>query len=237
MDNYCDKCGRSLVPNAQFCMSCGTKVGGATQSDTKPNVSKQPKQQMQGPWYQNNYKIRKKVLTIGNKYWIEDASGNLVGFCKQKILKLKEDIRIYSDESMANQIFKIQQEQIFDAWGTFVITDSQRASVLGYIKRGFLSDFGRDAWEIQDINRQPIGRIFEQSLGRALARKYLPGGALVPEQMTVELNGREIAKINQDFKIIGDIWNMNILDVPPDFDRRVLLSCLLLMGNIERDRK
>ena len=138
---------------------------------------------------------------------------------------------------MANQIFKIQQEQIFDAWGTFVITDSQRASVLGYIKRGFLSDFGRDAWEIQDINRQPIGRIFEQSLGRALARKYLPGGALVPEQMTVELNGREIAKINQDFKIIGDIWNMNILDVPPDFDRRVLLSCLLLMGNIERDRK
>ena len=237
MDNYCDKCGRSLVPNAQFCMSCGAKVGGATQSDTKPNVSKQPKQQMQGPWYQNNYKIRKKVLTIGNKYWIEDASGNLVGFCKQKILKLKEDIRIYSDESMTNQIFKIQQEQIFDAWGTFVITDSQRASVLGYIKRGFLSDFGRDAWEIQDVNRQPIGRIFEQSLGRALARKYLPGGALVPEQMTVELNGREIAKINQDFKIIGDIWNMNILDVPPDFDRRVLLSCLLLMGNIERDRK
>ncbi len=237
MDNYCKKCGRSLVPNAQFCMSCGTKVGGATQTDTQNAVAKQPKQQMQGTWYQNGYKIRKKVLAIGNKYWIEDASGNLIGFCKQKILKLKEDIRIYSDESMTQQIFKIQQEQIFDAWGTFVITDSQRASVLGYIKRGFLSDFGRDAWEIQDVNRQPIGRIFEQSLGRALARKYLPGGGLVPEQMTVELNGKEIAKINQDFKIIGDIWNMDILDVPPDFDRRVLLACMLLMGNIERDRK
>ena len=63
-------------------------------------------------WYQNNYRIRKKVLTIWNKYWIEDPTNNLLGFSKQKMLKLKEDIRIYTDESMNSELFAIKQEQI-----------------------------------------------------------------------------------------------------------------------------
>jgi uncharacterized protein YxjI len=38
------------------------------------------------------YRIRKKVLTIGSKYWIEDSAGKVLGFCKQKLLRLKEEI-------------------------------------------------------------------------------------------------------------------------------------------------
>ena len=124
-----------------------------------------------------------------------------------------------------------------DVWGSFAIIDSQTNQSIGYIKRGFLSEFGRDAWELQNINRMPFGRIFEKSLGRALARKYMPGGGLVPEKMTVELNNQPIAEVNQDFKIIGDIWDLNCIAVPSDLDRRVLLACIILMGCIERDRK
>lgn len=43
-------------------------------------------------WHQGDfYRIRKKVLTIGSKYWIEDSAGKVLGFCKQKLLRLKED--------------------------------------------------------------------------------------------------------------------------------------------------
>ena len=69
-------------------------------------------------WNRDFYRVRKKVLTIGNKYWIEDENGNVIGFTKQKLLKLKEDIRIYTDESMSQEVFRIQQEQIMDVWGS-----------------------------------------------------------------------------------------------------------------------
>jgi len=244
MAKFCVKCGKPIGEDDKFCVNCGASVDKQStqqpvQQDTQPQMNQPspPSVVSQNIWYQNQYRIRKKVLTVGNKYWIEDPAGNLLGFCKQKILKLKEDIRIYSDDSMSDEVFNIKQEQIFDAWGTFSITDSKTNQPLGYIKRGFLSEYGRDAWELQNVNRQPIGRIFEQSMGRALARKYMPGGGLVPEKMQVELNGQIIAEVNQQFKIIGDIWDLNCLQVPETFDRRVLLSCMLLMGTIERDRK
>ena len=188
-------------------------------------------------WYQNFYRIRKKTITVGNKYWLEDQSGAILGFCKQKLFKLKEDIRIYSDENESQALFQIKQTQIMDAWGQFNIIDLQSNQPLGYIKRNIISAFVKDTWEIYTMNNQMVGKIEEKSTGHALARKYLPGGALIPEDMHVMMDGQVIADIKQDFKIIGDIWSLNCQNVPPNFDRRVLLACILLMGMIERRHK
>jgi hypothetical protein len=189
-------------------------------------------------WYQNYYRIRKKVVTVGNKYWIEDYNGNLLGFCKQKLFKLKEDIRIYTDETLNQELFCIKQKQILDAFGEFGVVDSNNGMVLGTIKREWLSSvFTKDTWQVFNAYNQLIGKIEETSTGQALARKYLPGGGLIPEKMTLDLNGVPIAEINQSFKIIGDIWELIGKQVPTDFDRRVLLATILLMGLIERRHK
>jgi len=208
----------------------------------QPTAPPQQPQQTQTPgsqkvWFQNYYRIRKKVLTVGNKYWLEDQNGAILGFCKQKLFKLKEDIRIYTDESMNQELFQIRQEQIMDAWGKFNVIDAATNTKLGYVKRKIISAFVKDTWELYTASDQYVGKIEEKSTGHALARKYMPGGALIPEQMHLEMSGQILADINQQFKIIGDIWEMNCQMVPPNFDRRVLLTCILLMGMIERRHK
>lgn len=187
-------------------------------------------------WFQNYYRIRKKVLAITNKYWIEDYRGNTLGFAKQKLFKIKEKIPIYSDESMKNELFRIQQEQIMDVWGTFTVIDSASNTHIGKLKRKISSAIVADEYLILDLNGQQIGRIFESS-GRGLARKYVPGGSLVPEHVAVEFYGQQVAEIKQKFKIIGDIWEVDCSRMPPSFDRRMLLACMLMMGMIERRRK
>jgi hypothetical protein len=188
-------------------------------------------------WNKNLYRIRKKTLTVGNKYWIEDEQGTILGFSKQKLFKFKEDIRIYTNENMDAELFRIQQQQVIDAWGRFAIIDSQTNRELGSIKRkALMSAFAWDEWDVFDANNQLIGGIHE-SEGRGLIRKYVPFGALVPEKMTLKLNNVPVAEINQQFKIIGDIWELRCLNIPSRIDRRVLLGGLLLMGMIERSRK
>lgn len=187
-------------------------------------------------WYQNYYRIKKKVLAIANKYWIQDSKGNTLGFTKQKIFKLKENIRIYSDESMKYELFRIQQEQITDAWGTFAIIDSATETCVGKLKRKMRSAIVADSYLILDPNGQQIGSVAESS-GRGLARKYVPGGSIVPEHVAVEFYGQQAAEIKQKFKIIGDIWEVDCSRVPSSFDRRTLLACMIIMGMIERDRK
>jgi len=201
----------------------------------------QPTQQAQTSadkaiWFQNFYRVRKKVIAIANQYWIEDAQSKILGFSKQKLFKWKEDIRIYTDESMTRELFKIQQTQIIDTWGKFAVMDSNTNTILGYLKRSIVSEFVVDEWDVLDANGQLIGGVHEKA-GRGLARRFLPGGSLIPEKMKLELNGVPVAEIDQQFKIIGDIWEMKCLNVPNYIDRRVLIAGLILMAMIERSRK
>jgi len=188
-------------------------------------------------WFLPHYRIRKKVLAIAQQYWVEDGGGRPLAYSRQKMFTLKEQIRVFSDESMAQELFRIQQTQILDVWGTFQVVDSQTNTIVGYVQRKALSSaFVRDAWKVMNPYKQVMGEIAE-STGMGLARKFLPGGSLIPEQMTLTLGGVPVAQINQEFKIIGDIWDIHCANLAPQFDRRVLLGMALLMGMIERQRK
>jgi len=188
-------------------------------------------------WYQDHYVIKRKALRIVDQYWIEDQNGNKLAYTKQKFWRIKEDIRAFTDESMAQELFRIKQAQIIDVWGKFDVIDSTTTIPIGYFRRKALkSTFISDEWEIYDMNNQMIGRLAEGT-GRGLARKYVPGGKLIPEKVTMEVNGKPVVQIEQRFKIVGDIWDIKCHSLPDQFDRRVLLGGVILMAMIERQRK
>ena len=193
--------------------------------------------QIEPLWRQDHYVIKRKALRIVDQYWIEDQNGTKLAYSKQKFWKIKEDIRVYTDESMAQELFRIKQAQIIDVWGKFDVIDSPTNFPLGYFRRKALkSSFVSDEWEIYNAYNQMVGRLAEGT-GRGLARKYVPGGKLIPQKMTMELNGRPVVQIDQNFKIVGDIWDVHCHSLPPQFDRRVLLAGVILMAMIERQRK
>lgn len=223
----CSLCGADNPPDAKFCARCGKTI--------VPYPAQRAPQQS-SIWFQNYYRIRKKVLAIANQYWIENAQDQMLGYTRQKIFKLKEDIRIFTDDSMTQELFRIKQRQIVDTWGTFAVIDTPTEVCVGMIKRSISSAILEDLYYILDPNGQQIGSVIERT-GRGLARKYVPLGGLIPEQVKVEFYGQQVAEIKQQFKIIGDIWEIDCTRVPSHVDRRVLLAGMILMGMIERDRK
>ncbi len=225
---YCQQCGQYQQPAG----------GPAPQPPQQiPQQQQQMPPQQQQPaaiWYQNFYRIRKKVLSIGAKYYIEDANERILGFCKKKKFRLKEDIRIYSDESKSQELFRIKQAQMVDIWGTFNVIDTYTNTNLGAVQRkGLKSQYWVDEWRILDSQGQKIGKIKEGTL-RGLLRKYLSG--LIPEKVALELHGQKVAEIVQKFKVIGDIWELDASRIPQQYDRRVVLAGMLLMGLIEKGK-
>ena len=187
-------------------------------------------------WFQNFYRIRRKVLAIAQQYFVEDANGRQLAYSRQKMFKLKEDIRVYSDENMVQELFRIQQQNWTDVWGQFAIVDSATNTVVGFVRRKALKSIIKGEWELFDPYQRLFGHI-KQETGRALVRRFVPMGGLVPDKLTVELNGQTVATIDQQFKVIGDIWDINAQWTPPQLDRRVLLGCAILMGMIERGQQ
>ncbi|HEY3420046.1 MAG TPA: zinc ribbon domain-containing protein [Methanomassiliicoccales archaeon] len=221
----CPKCGLEMPDGSSFCGHCGTRLD-ATIHNVPPGQT--------GLWFQNFYRIRRKVLTVGNRYFIEDRQGNMIGFSKQKLMRIKDDIRVYSDENMSDELFRIQQENIVDDWGTWAVIDSSSGACVGKMRKSYLSNYAQDEYALLDAFNQQIGRVVEPS-GRGIMRKYLPGGGLITEQVKVEYYGRLVAYIQQQFRIIGDTWEVDCQYLPPQFDRRTLLTAMLLMGMVERE--
>ena len=59
-----------------------------------------------------NYTVRRKVFKIfGGGFHIYDPNQQLVAYSKMKAFKFKEDIRLYTDESMQRELLVIQARQ------------------------------------------------------------------------------------------------------------------------------
>jgi uncharacterized protein YxjI len=188
-----------------------------------------------GLWDKNNYVIKQKVLAIGRKYFIEDGMGTRIGFCHQKIFKLKEDIRIYTDENMTDELLTMKQEQILDWAGTFAITDPTSGRKVGYVGRKALKSIIKDTWKIFDKNRNEIATVEEGGGALAILRRIFGFLAFIPKTYEFTQNGTLIAEAKQKFQIIGDTWFLNIID-PMAVDRRLIVSTALMMDIIEQQK-
>ena len=181
----------------------------------------------------NQYMIRGKFWKIfGNKFWFEDVNEKRYGFCEQKRFKLKEDIRIYVDESKSQEWLKIKQKQIVDAWGGYDIMDSQTGEHIGTVRRKFWASVLRTRWHLLDAAGNEIGMLIEDSMGYALARRILLG-ILLPKKFHIEIGGGgEFVTMRQMF---NPFIKKLVVNIPPShpLDRRFIAGLAIVIAAID----
>ena len=181
----------------------------------------------------NQYMIKEKFWKIfGNKFWFEDVNEKRYGFCEQKRFKLKEDIRIYVDESKSQEWLKIKQKQIVDAWGGYDIMDSQTGEHIGTVRRKFWASVLRTRWHLLDAAGNEIGMLIEDSMGYALARRILLG-ILLPKKFHIEIGGGgEFVTMRQMF---NPFIKKLVVNIPPShpLDRRFFAGLAIVIAAID----
>ena len=75
-----------------------------------------------------------KLLALASQIYIRDADGNLIGYVKQKLFKLKEDINVFADESQSKLLFNIKDDRVIDFSARYNFTSSS-GQFIGSIKR------------------------------------------------------------------------------------------------------
>ena len=135
----------------------------------------------------DTYLIRRKVLKIfGGSFHTYDGD-QVVAFTKQKAFKLKEDIRIYSDESMQTELLSIQARQVIDFAAAYDIVDVENGVKVGAARRKGFSSIVRDSWMLLDAQNQPIAQLQEDSTILALMRRLLSN--LIPQRFNLRAQG------------------------------------------------
>ena len=182
---------------------------------------------------QTEYLIRRKVFTFfGNKFHVYDGNGDLLLFTKQKAFKLREDIRIFSDETQTDEKLHIQARQLIDFSAAYDVVDQSDSTKVGALRRKGFKSIVRDSWEFLGPNDEVLGKIEEDSVMMALFRRFLSN--LIPQRFHLTVQGRQVATFRQRFNPF--IYKLEVhVDPSADqwIDPRLILAGGILVAAIE----
>lgn len=182
------------------------------------------------------YTLRRKVFKIlGGAFHLYDPVGNVVLYSKQKAFKLKEDIRLYTDESMAQEVLQIKTQSVWDISGTYQVVDTLEGVTVGGLRRRGMKSMFKDEWLILDAQGQEVGKIEEDSTLKAVLRRINDGlASLMPQGYHATIGGEQVATYQQNFnpfvrKIAVDFGD----DTGNRFDPRLGLAAAVLLCAVE----
>jgi len=181
----------------------------------------------------NQYLIKRQVIALTGILRIYNSQEQLVLFCQQKIFKLKEDIRVYSDELKTRQVLNIQARQILDFSAYYDVIDSNYSTKIGGLRRKGFRSLVQDEWEVFDNQDRPIGILREDSLTQALLRRMLLG-SLLPQNYDLLLGEERVADLKQRFNPFRYELDLDFqMDVNRKLDRRLGVAAAILLAIIE----
>ena len=126
----------------------------------------------------DRFLVSQRFTAMVNRYEVSTlgpdgkSSGEPVSFVQQKRMKLKEDLRAYTDESKTAELFRIKAQQIWDPRARYDVTDAA-GQQLGQLQKVFGKSLLRSTWRIYDGAGEEVAWARERSLLVALVRRFI----------------------------------------------------------------
>jgi uncharacterized protein YxjI len=180
-----------------------------------------------------NYLLKRQVFALTGKFRFYDPMENLVMFSEQKMFKLREDIRVYSDENKAQEVLSIKARQIIDFSAAYDVVDTAYDQKVGTLRRKGLSSMLRDEWQVLDANDNQVGVLFEDSMGMALLRRFLLGSWL-PQNYDITLGEKRVADLKQRFNLFRYELDIDMsMNTAGQLDPRLGIAAGILLAAVE----
>ncbi|GAB4144815.1 MAG: hypothetical protein OHK0017_03710 [Patescibacteria group bacterium] len=177
----------------------------------------------------NEFTVRQNIFTFfGASIRVFDKDMQQIMFCRQKAFKLKEDIRIYRDETKTEEVFRIAARNIIDFAATYDIIDSSTETKVGSLRRRGFKSILKDEWQIMDANDQEVGKIKEDNAFLALLRRFL--SSLIPQNFKVYHGDVQVAEFRRGFNPFVNKMKVDFShDTENVLDHRIGLASAILV--------
>jgi len=181
-----------------------------------------------------SYVLRRQVFALTGKFRFYDPMDNLVMFSEQKMFRLREDIRVYSDETKQAEVLMIKARQILDFSAAYDVIDSASGQKIGVLRRKGWSSLLRDEWEVLDAQDQPLGALFEDSMSLALLRRLLLGSFL-PQNYDLTVGGVRVVVLRQRFNLFRYELDLDLREnISRQLDPRLAIAAAILLAALAR---
>lgn len=180
-----------------------------------------------------------KLIALAPQVRVTDSSGQLVLYVRQKVLALKEDVKVYADEAQQNLLYQIKADRVIDFSARYNIAASG-GGPLGSVKRQGMRSLWKATYDIQDPAGGAVGQIHEENPWI----KVLDGlvsdipfvGMFINPAYLVDLRGQTALYLKKQPAVFEGKFTVEKRADFSEADEKLMLTSLLMMLLLERQR-
>jgi len=185
------------------------------------------------PFNSDRFTLKKQVLSLTGVFRLYDQSEQVIAYSRQKMFKLREDIRVYTDEEQSQELLYIQARQIIDFSAAYDVYDPLQGNLVGTLRRRGMRSIIRDEWDVLAPGDQPLGKLIEDSAARAAVRRLLLG-ALLPQDYDVLIDNQRVMDLKQRFNLFRYELDLDFsFDTARRLDHRLGIAAAILLAAVE----
>lgn len=145
-----------------------------------------------------------KILALASQATVTDASGRTVLYTKQKLLKFKEHVEIWTDKSQATRLADIKANKLIDWSARYFFTDSSGKALGSVGRRGWRSiwkahyesfDPGSDVPAFSIREESPWTKVFDSLLGEIPIIGMFSGYFFHPSYIVSRADGQPVMRM------------------------------------------
>ncbi len=188
--------------------------------------------------------FRFKLLALAPQISVEDQSGNLLLYVRQKLLKFKEEVNVYRDEAQSDLAYMIKADRVIDFRARYTITD-RAGQVIGTVKqRGMKSlwrvhfdiedNFGRESFYIEE--EKPWVRMVNGFLEEIPIIGALSGYFLHPAYLVKRVDGTQVMMLKKQPALWEGRYEFTSQGSVTEQEKTLITLSTLMMTLLERSR-
>lgn len=185
-----------------------------------------------------------KILAIANQIYVKDVDGQTLGYVKQKLLKLKEQVNVFRDESQTELLYSINANRMLDFSARYNFTDAS-GDHLGSVGRRGMRSIWKAYYEIFDVGGRNVFVVREEKgwikvidgiIGELPLVGMLTGFFLNPSYLISTPDGQPVARLQKEPAFFEGKFRLDSLQDTSPKDETLILLSLMMMTLLERNR-
>lgn len=184
-----------------------------------------------------------KIMALSPQISVTDATGQLIGYVKQKLFKLKEQVTIFADRAQTRPVYRIAADRVLDISAQYHIEDASGARI-GSLKRKGMRSIWRASYDIERdgqlllhiAEENPWTKVADNFLGELPVIGILSGYLFHPAyRVTYAGTGAPLVRAVKRPSLLESRYEIERIGSGPE-DERLAVLCLLMMVLLERKR-
>ena len=183
-------------------------------------------------------------MALAPQFSISDAQGKEIAYVKQKLFKLKEDIKVFTDSTQTTQIYSIKADRWLDWSASYLFTDMENNN-LGKVGRKGTKSLWKATYNIIDNNDQhefiiqehnAFVKIMDGLFSEIPVLNFFTGYFFNPKYDIKRTNGEVVGQLVKESSLVSRNFSLNVFGHTDESENQRLTLSAMMIVLLERGR-